>query len=265
MRAKLLITFIVPLLCFYTVWRLKPLYDQPDIGYKSGQNVISFQTVNDIPLPKGYTRVNIHDDSFGHWLRKIHLKKDKTVYLFNGKPKSNQQAQYAVLDIPVGTKDLQQCADAVMRLKAEYCYEKKQYREIVFSDNNGKKFICPDNINKAGFEKYLERVFMHCGTASLAKQLVPVKSFDLIAPGYTIIKGGFPGHAVIVVDVARNQDGHTIYLLAQSYMPAQSIHILKNPGNSSMSPWYEVTDDKKPIYTPEWIFDHNQLKKWEGQ
>jgi hypothetical protein len=264
MRANLVITFIVPFLCFYPAQRLTQVA-VADIRYQPVQNIVPFQTVNDIPVPKGYTRINIRESSFGYWLRKIHLKKDKTVYLYNGKPKLNQEAQYAVLDIPIGTKDLQQCADAIMRLKAEYYYEKKQYHEIVFSDNNGKKFICPDNIDKAGFEKYLERVFIHCGTSSLAKQLVAVKSFDLIAPGYTIIKAGFPGHAVIVLDVARNKNGNTIYLLAQSYMPAQSIHILKNPANSSMSPWYEVTTDKKPIYTPEWIFDQDQLKKWEGK
>lgn len=264
MRAKLLITFIVPILCFYSVWQLKQIQSQPNIHHKSGRHIISFETVNDIPVPKGYTRINIRDDSFGYWLRKIHLKKDNTVYLYNGKPKLNQQAQYAVLDIPVGSKDLQQCADAVMRLKAEYSYEKKQYREIVFSDNDGKKFTCPDNIDKTGFEKYLERVFVHCGTASLEKQLVHVKSFDMISPGYTIIKGGFPGHAVIVLDVAKNNDGHIVYLLAQSYMPAQSVHILRNPMNPSMSPWYEVMDGKNPIHTPEWTFDQDQLKKWPG-
>ena len=39
------------------------------------------------------------------------FKKDKTVYLFDGSQKINQQAQFAVLNISVGKKNLQQCAD----------------------------------------------------------------------------------------------------------------------------------------------------------
>ncbi|MDR3713868.1 MAG: DUF4846 domain-containing protein [Puia sp.] len=58
--------------------------------------------------------------SFGEWLRSIPLKKDKTVYLYDGSRKQNQSAQFAVLDISVGKEDLQQCADAVMRLRAGY-------------------------------------------------------------------------------------------------------------------------------------------------
>ena len=65
-------------------------------------------------------------------------KKNDTVFLFNGIPKSNQTAQYAVLDIPIGNKDLQQCADAVMRLRAMWLHE--EGREIHFEDNSGKSF-----------------------------------------------------------------------------------------------------------------------------
>lgn len=57
--------------------------------------------------------------SFGAWLRTLPLKKGTTVYLYNGRPKENQDAQFAVVDISVGQEDLQQCADAVMRLHAQ--------------------------------------------------------------------------------------------------------------------------------------------------
>ena len=52
--------------------------------------------------------------------------------------------------------------------------------------------------------------------------------------GDVFIKGGFPGHAVVVLDMAENdRTGQRVFLLAQSYMPAQDIHIMKNPTNAS--------------------------------
>jgi hypothetical protein len=215
-----------------------------------------------IPLPEDYIRIKYAEGSFAHWLRQIPLKKDTRVFLYNGELKRNQTAQFAVLDVPVGDKDLQQCADAVMRLRAEYLYSRKQYAAISFADNSGRKYTCPANIDRPGFERYLEKVFGYCGTLSLEKQLKRVANFENIQPGDVLIKGGSPGHAVMVMDVAINARGKKIYLLAQSYMPAQDIHVLKNPGNGSPNPWYEVTGNNTFIITPEWQFTTNQLRRW---
>ncbi len=43
------------------------------------------------------------------------------------------------------------------------------------------------------------------------------------------IKGGSPGHCVMVADVAPEQDSGRCFLLAQGYMPAQEFQIIKNP------------------------------------
>ena len=86
-------------------------------------------------MPAGYQRVPASPHSFGAFLREIPLKKSKTVYLYNGQPKINQDAQFAVLDMSIGKKDLQQCADAVMRLRAEYLFAENKNAEIKFSDN----------------------------------------------------------------------------------------------------------------------------------
>jgi hypothetical protein len=50
-------------------------------------------------------------------------------------------------------------------------------------------------------------------------------------------------------------------MLAQGFMPAQSIHIVKNLLDETMSPWYRVTDGLK-VVTPKWVFYRNQLKRW---
>jgi hypothetical protein len=220
-----------------------------------------FETINAIPPPDGYDRITLAKNSFGEWLRAISLKKDDRVYLYNGSLKKNQSAQFAVLDIPVGKKDLQQCADAVMRLRAEYLFEQGRYAEIVFRDNNDEPYAWKGKDNKQGCNNYLENVFGRCGTASLEKQLKPVSDWQQMQPGDVFIKGGFPGHAMIVVDEAINKKGKKIFMLAQSYMPAQDIHIVKNPLDEKISPWYEVSVSDEVI-TPAWVFNHLQLRKW---
>ncbi|MBO9202244.1 MULTISPECIES: DUF4846 domain-containing protein [Niastella] len=219
-------------------------------------------SVVDIPLPAGFKRVNYPPTSFACWLRKIPIKKDTLVHLYNGKLKINQGAQYAVLDIPVGDKDLQQCADAVMRLRAQYLYDQKRYSEITFVDNIGKKYTCPGKTDSIHFQRYLEMVYSHCNTVSLEKQLHPVNDFSTIMPGDVLVKGGSPGHAVMVMDMAANDSGKVIYLLAQSYMPAQDIHILKDPLYRKLSPWYWVDKDNLMVYTPEWTFASFHLRRW---
>ncbi len=220
-----------------------------------------FTAIKTIPLPKGFERVKADSNSFADWLRNITLKESKTVHLYNGAEKRNQLAQFAVMDISVGDKDLQQCADAVMRLRAEYLFKQKRFNEIVFYDNDKTAYLFKPPYTRDNFNNYLQRVFGMCGSASLSKQLSASVKLKDIEPGDVFIRGGFPGHAVIVTDVAVNKEGRKIFMLAQSYMPAQEIHILKNPADEKLSPWYEVNEAEK-ITTPEYIFTTNELKRW---
>lgn len=213
--------------------------------------------IKDIPLPEGYVRAAVPEQSFGAYLRQVKLSSDKTVYLYNGIPKANQTAQYAVLDISVGDLDLQQCADAIMRLRAEYL--KQQQKPICFTDNGGKKYCWADYRHK-GWQNYLNLVFSWCGSLSLQKELIPV-SWQKVKIGDVVIKGGSPGHAVIIMDIARHKTkGDLIFLMAQSYMPAQMIHVLLNKNERSLSPWYSVSSGL--LITPEWTFSYTQLHTW---
>ena len=211
------------LFCHYFILeQSKPL--SANVPYFKAEN--KYRTIGEIPLPPGFKNIGFENNLFGAWLQKIPLKKDRVVHLYNGNAKANQTAQFAVLNLPVGTKDLQQCADAVMRLRAEFLYSRHEEEAIVFFDNLHHRYDCPKNCSRNIFEKYLEKVFGYCGTLSLEKQLDPVIDFENILPGDVLIKGGSPGHAVIVVNVAINNKGEKQYMLAQSYMPAQEIHIL---------------------------------------
>jgi hypothetical protein len=67
-----------------------------------------------------------------------------------------------------------------------------------------------------------------------------------------------------VTDVAVNpKTGERRFLLTQSYMPAQDIHVLRNPAASDGSPWYR-TDFGDTLVTPEWRFTRQQLKRWKS-
>ena len=217
--------------------------------------------IKDVPLPIGFCREVHAQYSFAEWLQNVPIQENRTVYLFDGTLKLNQEAQYAVLDVSVGTKNLQQCADAVMRLRAEYLFENNRFEEIKFRDNDNKEYIINPPYTKYNFKTYLDKVFGMCGSASLSKQLKTVQEFANIKGGDVLIRGGFPGHAVIVMDVAKNEKGQKIYLLAQSYMPAQDIHLLKNFVDEDLSPWYLVNDEAD-IATPEYNFKKSELKAW---
>ncbi len=76
--------------------------------------------------------------------------------------------------------------------------------------------------------------------------------------------GGNPGHAVVVLDVAKNNDnGETVFMVAQSYMPAQEIQVLKNFNNPNISPWYNLNEVDDKFYTPEWTFSKDELMRFE--
>jgi maltoporin len=238
-----------------------PILPNNAIVLQDDKNENPYKFVKDIPLPDSFKRIEVESNSFGEYLRNIELKKDKTVYKYDGTLKGNQSAHIAVLNISVGNKNLQQCADAVMRLRAEYLFAQKRFREINFIDNEGKQYQFSAPFTQQNFTPYLERVFGMCGSASLTKQLHAVASFDKINIGDIIIRGGFPGHAVQVMDMAVNSSGQKIYLLAQGFMPAQDIHILKNFTNNKFSPWYLVNENDV-IETPEYNFTNKELKSW---
>ena len=119
----------------------------------------------------------------------------------------------------------------------------------------------PGNTYK-NFRKYMDIIFTYSGTLSLNKELKKKKLNDIKA-GDVFIKGGSPGHAVIVIDTAVNPNtGDKVFLLAQSFMPAQQVHILKNNTNRKLSPWYSVKEINHILDTPEYRFTSDQLKEF---
>ncbi len=233
------------------------------------QKIISKQPekINEITVSTGFSRIVGKEQSFAAYLQNLKLKKDKTVYSYDGSVIMNTEYgyQYAVIDIDIGTRDLQQCADAVMRLRAEYLYSQKKYKDIHFNFSDGKARYYT-NYSKSDysykkFRKYLNYIFAYANTASLKREMHKV-SVENMQIGDVFIQQGSPyGHAVIVVDMAENPNtGEKIFMAAQSFMPAQSIHILKNT-NKNDSPWYPLNFGEK-LRLPSWTFNKNDLKRF---
>ncbi len=261
-----------------------PAYPQAPYTWLDVTDSISFR-VADIPVLPEYNRIPVREGTFAAWLRQLPLKtENNTVFLYDGRVKPNQDAHYRVLKIDVGSRNLQQCADAIMRLRAEYLFSIQRYDEIAFhftsedlasySDwidgvrpqvkGNHVSWIQTDRtgVSYKSFRTYLQTVFMYAGSYSLSRELYPVSRSLDIQVGDIFIQGGFPGHAVMVVDIIEHKlTFEKAILLVQSYMPAQEIHILRNPNNEKKSPWYPV-EEKGFLKTPEWTFHWSNLKRF---
>lgn len=233
--------------------------------------------------PQGYKRIEVPEGSFQSYLRSLPLKKsDARVKYYDGAEKMNYGVYAAVVDLEIGHKNLHQCADAIMRLRAAYLWENKQYESIHFNFTNGfnanyekwmqgnrisvknnqvswYKSTTPSNTYKT-FWQYLEMVFSYAGTLSLSKEMQS-KSIDAMKIGDVFIRGGSPGHAIIIVDMAMNEDGDIKFMLAQSYMPAQELQILCNPNLENSSTWYDINSNGI-LSTPEWTFEYSELKQF---
>lgn len=235
--------------------------------------------------PAGYSRATATATSFTYYLRNLPLKpQGSKVHLYDNSIKSYQTGTCAVVDMEIGNTDLQQCAEAVMRLRAEYLWKQKRYKEIHFNFMNGEKIEYSrwaegERITVRGskvtwaktankdysyitFRKYLDKVFFYAGTSSLSRELisVPIKNIE---PGDVFIHGGTPGHAVIVIDVVKNANGQKAFICAQSFTPAQEIEILNNINNESISPWYVVKTGDVQIKFPQWTFTTTELKRFQ--
>jgi len=234
--------------------------------------------------PEGSARTAVAPGSFAEYLRNLELKPygEKVLY-YDGREKSDF-AYISVIDQDITERDLQQCADAIMRLKGEYHYAKGEYdqisfnfvsgfkcdfktwssgRKVVLNGNNAAWAANPNNdTSYASFRRYMDVVHSYASTISLKKQLEEVDIIEMEI-GDVFIVAGSPGHAVIVVDMAEDKmTGARYFMIAQSYMPAQETQVLRNLSNPEVSPWYIL--EKGELITPQWTFPEGSLRRFSN-
>jgi hypothetical protein len=225
--------------------------------------------------PPGFTRVAVEKGTFAAFLRTLPLLPD-------GAPVVDYQGQRlhsnghhpniaAVADLDIGTKDLQHCADVIIRLHAEYKYSAGErdlrYRAVSGVPMTYKGYVAGERAVPAGtniemkrvagpkkdehavLRAWLDDVFAYAGTASVERDGAKVAASDLRAGDFFVMSGSPFGHAVLVLDVAKDEKGRVALLLGQGYMPAQSFQVLRP---NEKSAWFLIEPGATMVDTPFW-------------
>ena len=119
---------------------------------------------------------------------------NKPILDYNGNQIDNQEKHFAILTYDVGSSDLQQCADALIRLRSEYLFSQKKYAQIGFHFNSGIYYSLADylkgirpifikrqqilaktnnasDLSHTSLRKWLDIVYTYANTVSLCKEL----------------------------------------------------------------------------------------------
>ena len=232
--------------------------------------------------PSATTEVTPIETEIGTWkhfLQHLPIKKGAVID-YRGREIPEQSKHIAIVDYDIGTRDLQQCADALMPLRAEYLFSTNQHEKIGFHFTSGHYFSWNDycagkrpvirgnNVKFAmsascskthpALRKYLDIVYTYAGTISLYRELKETSKFEI---GTVIITPGSPGHCSIVVDEGVSSNGERMYKLAEGYTPAQSIYVLRNSYDEKISPWYALKHTV--INTSSYRFSNYKLGAFE--
>jgi hypothetical protein len=226
-----------------------------------------------VPAPPGFARVPVSAGTFGAFLRGLPLLPPASrVLSHRGEVilAADDPRLTAVVDLDIGARDLQQCADTVIRLHAEWAYS--HHGIIRYQAGDGTRFdferylsgerVVPRGArlvavpggqrrtrDHAALRAFLDDVFSWVNTGALARQARPVPIAEL-AVGDFFVMGGNPfGHAVIVLDIAENAQRERRLLLGQGYMPAQHLHVLRSPSGEA---WFPLDLASGYIETPFW-------------
>ncbi len=225
------------------------------------------------PAPSGAERVPVAAKSFGQFLRSLPLAPEGTPvrsYAGGVLHPADHANVAAVADLDIGTHDLQQCADSVIRLHAEWRWSLGKSEENRYHAGGGlvlafdgyvkgdrlvveggapkmSRIAKPQPATHALHRKWLDEVFGWANTGSLATEAKKIDIADLRPGDFFVMPGAPFGHAVLVLDVAVTK-GKKHALIGQGFMPAQSFHVLRANG----TPWFPIDEAAGAITTPFW-------------
>ncbi len=225
------------------------------------------------PTPPGYQRVAVAPGSFGEWLRGLPLAAEGTPVRNNGGDivfSGNDDYVAAVVAIDVGAGDLQQSADAVIRLHGEWLWASEQpnalsYKSATKLDMPFSRWAKGQRLLAAGpnmgwvvkgkpreqtytdFRQYIDAVMLWSNNVSLGMRSTKVEDPAQLTPGDFFLQTRGKGHAVIVLDAAQKPTGERVALLGIALQsPAQSIHVMRLGRETA---WFSLRPPN-PVLTP---------------
>lgn len=216
--------------------------------------------------PDGYTRVEAEPGSFGEYLQNFKLKPyGESAYTYDGEV---NEASNTIGVFDQNVTRWQQCADSIMRLHAEYLWEKGEYDKISYNFTTG--FQCDfanwsqgkrvkvtgskctwvdkaePSTSKDTLDAYMDFVYQYANTESLQNQLTEVSPADVkIGDAFVITSYQMDaelGHAVFVADMAQNEAGDKLYLIFEGTTPATQINLAKS-NDTTYGYWLPLKED----------------------
>ena len=220
------------------------------------------------PPPEGAEQVA--PSPFGAWLQERLLEDAAApVLTYDGRVVRHRGR---VVQLPHVEGDLQQCADAILRLRAEWLREEGRPVSIYATSGDpipwsryqtgerprveGRHLAWTGGHGPATWDAYLSAAFNWAGTISLKAH--ETRAVTEPQPGDILVEAGSPGHAVLLMDVAREADGTTWVLMGESYMPAQDFHVELGPKDG----WWPLDEAGLPL--PHWPLERAGLRRWKG-
>lgn len=224
--------------------------------------------------PAGFTPDPAPPGTFARFLRTLPIRQDRrTVLDFRGEPLFRPAAAVVYLD--VGDRDLQQCADTALRLYAEWRWQAGLAARSAFHFTSGDvtrfdDWVRGERIVAAGrgiarregppraadhrsHRAWLDLVFRYAGTRSLAFDTDAVPPGASLEAGDLFVDPGSPGHAVVLLDVARHADGRVVALVGQGFMPAEDLHVLGADAPLTLDGvWFVLPGPDGMLATPAW-------------
>ena len=232
----------------------------------------SQSTIGNIPLPStNYKRIEAKSGSFADWLRNLPLKKKGADVLNyrDGIFKSGQDTTVAfVVDLDIEGRRLEQCMDLLVRLYSDYLWKNKLTDSLKLplpggfwlnweNWKNGFRPLfkgidvkimktSPSDTSYRSYNSYLRTVYSESHTQQFYHAYQSVERRDLQI-GDIIIKKGTKGHAIMVVDLAKNEIGDMIALIGNGDTPACQFFLLNHKKNK---PWIPLDFNRERIDLP---------------
>jgi Domain of unknown function (4846) len=237
--------------------------------------------------PPGYQRVAVAPGSFAEWLRGLPLAAPGTPVVSNsGSTVYSGDDDYvaAVLALDVGAGDLQQSADAVIRLNAEWLWASNKpdaisYRSASKLDMPFSRWVKGQRLIASGpnvfwvvkgkprpatyqdFRAYIDAVMLWTNNVALAARATPILDSKRLVAGDFFLQSRGKGHAILVLDVAEKPTGERVALLGQALQsPAQSVHVIR-PGRETA--WFSLRPPSSVVTPRSEQFSWDELERLE--